>query len=100
MHGLAARAEGICARLLSAAAPHRDAEAVSQLDRLDRQILSLSSRQIAAFLLQPLIGRILDGGAGGYRDVLAVSQALYAEMAASTRYHGGLLDSCLRRLNG
>lgn len=100
VHDLARRAEGICSRLLAAAAPHRDAAAVSQLDRLDRQILSLASRQIAAFLLQPLIGRILDGGAGSYRDVLAVSQALYGEMAASTRYHGGLLDSCLQRLNG
>jgi hypothetical protein len=97
---LSRRGESICSRLLGRGDRRDDQELLAELDGIDREILSLSSRQIAAFLLQPLIGRILDGSGrtGGYREILTVSRDLYSQMASSTHYHSGLLQLALRHL--
>jgi hypothetical protein len=75
-------------------------EAVAGLAKVDRGILSLASRQIAGFLFQPLIRRILDNPEGprDYAQALATSKQLYEEFLASACYHGALLRKSLGRL--
>lgn len=79
---------------------HGSGEAVAGLAKVDQDILSLASRQIAGFLFQPLIRRILDNPEGprDYAQALATSRQLYEELLASASYHGGLLHKTLERL--
>ncbi|MBN2554190.1 MAG: motility associated factor glycosyltransferase family protein [Spirochaetales bacterium] len=73
---------------------------VPALAEVDRQIMSLASRQIAGFLFQPLIRDILGESADGrdFEGVLDTSQKLYRELKASAFYHGQLIRKCLERL--
>lgn len=75
-------------------------EAVAGLAKVDQEILSLASRQIAGFLFQPLIRRILDNPEGprDYAQALATSRQLYDELLASASYHSALLHKSLERL--
>jgi hypothetical protein len=73
---------------------------VAGLAKVDQDILSLASRQIAGFLFQPLIRRILDNPEGprDYAQALATSRQLYDELLASASYHSALLHKSLERL--
>ncbi len=75
-------------------------EAIAGLSKVDQDILSLASRQIAGFLFQPLIRRILDNPEGprNYVQALATSRQLYDELLASASYHSALLHKSLERL--
>jgi hypothetical protein len=67
------------------------------LEEVDRQILGLASRQVAGFLFQPLIRKVLGGRAGSYREALELSAELYRELADSAGYQAGLLRRALGR---
>jgi hypothetical protein len=69
----------------------------SALEEVDRQILGLASRQVAGFLFQPLIRKVLGGAAGSYREALELSAELYRELADSAGYQAGLIRRTLRR---
>jgi len=75
-------------------------ELVPVLAEVDQQIMALASRQIAAFLFQPLIHEILENPEGGddFNQVLATSRDLYRNLEASASYHSKLLEKCLERL--
>jgi hypothetical protein len=79
---------------------HASGEAVAGLAKVDQEILSLASRQIAGFLFQPLIRRILDEPEGprDYAQALGSSRQLYEELLASASYHSELLYKSLKRL--
>ncbi len=73
------------------------------LDRLDKKILDLSSRQVAGFLIQGLIRKIIDAGARPLRsdetrankrleDVFETTEAIYKELLESARFHLDLLN--------
>ncbi len=68
-----------------------------ELEEVDRQILGLASRQVAGFLFQPLIRKVLGGKAGSYREALELSAELYRELADSAGYQAGLLRRALQR---
>ncbi len=74
-------------------------DVLSELAKVDRDILELSSRQIAGFLFQPLVRRILDHpeGPADYAEALANSRTLYRELEASASYHLRLLSVTGRR---
>lgn len=63
------------------------------LDRIDGEILEVSSRNIAAFLIQSFIHRIQGGtqAAAGSPAVLAASRDMYAGIRESALYQGELL---------
>ncbi len=67
------------------------------LEEVDRQILGLASRQVAGFLFQPLIRKVLGAGAGNYREALELSAELYRELADSAGYQAGLIRRTLER---
>jgi hypothetical protein len=69
----------------------------SALEEVDRQILGLASRQVAGFLFQPLIRKVLGGAAGSYREALELSAELYRELADSAGYQAGLIRRTLER---
>lgn len=95
--GLAREALALCARARSTDAPTRS-RALARLDDLDRRILEVSSRQVAGFLFQPLIQKILDGAApAGGKEGLALSEQLYAELADSAGYQAALIDRARKR---
>jgi hypothetical protein len=72
--------------------------ALERLDAVDRRILGVSSRQVAGFLFQPLIQKILDGAAAsGAREGLELSEQLYAELADSSTYQASLIARALER---
>ena len=79
---------------------HGSGASVAGLAKVDQDILSLTSRQIAGFLFQPLIRRVLDNPEGprDYAQVLATSRQLYEELLASASYHSGLLHKTLERM--
>jgi hypothetical protein len=64
---------------------------------VDRQILRLASRQVAGFLFQPLIRRILGGSPGTYREALELAAELYRELADSAGYQASLIRQALGR---
>ncbi len=74
-------------------------DVLSELAKLDREILDLSSRQIAGFLFQPLVRRILDNpdGPADYAQALADSKTLYQELEDSASYHLRLLSGAGQR---
>jgi len=79
-----------CGKLRNQLREKRDVEQTLKLmHNLDRRILELSSRQIAGFLLQPLIEKInrrnSNQPAGG--DVIDITQNLYEELLNSAKYH-------------
>jgi hypothetical protein len=71
--------------------------AAAGLEEVDRQILGLASRQVAGFLFQPLIRKVLGGSAGSYREALELSAELYRELADSAGYQAGLIRRALER---
>jgi hypothetical protein len=64
---------------------------LARLDEADRRILSLEGRDVAGFLLPP-VSEIAGGRAGGLDESLARSEALYAKVVASARYHLEILS--------
>lgn len=87
---LCARAEGQARSLRS--------QLLRRLEAVDRRILALSSRQVAAFLLQPLIQKIIDGaGTTGEAGGLELSSQLYRELAESSSYQEALIARALER---
>jgi hypothetical protein len=101
---VASRARQACGRLRqdalrSGTRGEGQAQLYRELDELDAAILELSSRNVAGFLFQGLIQRILDcPRADGPPDkILELSEELYAEIAASASYHLGLLDAATGR---
>jgi hypothetical protein len=78
--------------------PSLRSRALGLLEDVDRRILALSSRQVAAFLLQPLIQKIIDGaGPSGVADGLELSGQLYGELAESCSYQEALIARALAR---
>jgi len=79
-----------CGMLRSQLREKRDVEQTLKLmHNLDKRILELSSRQIAGFLLQPLIEKIslrnnYQPSAGA---VIDITQSLYEELLNSAKYH-------------
>jgi hypothetical protein len=67
------------------------------LEEVDRQILGLASRQVAGFLFQPLIRKVLGGTSSTFREVLELSAELYRELADSAGYQAALLRRSLAR---
>jgi len=100
LRDLAQRAEELCSRYGNTAETGEQAAVVEKLAEIDREILTVSSRQIAAFLFQPLVRRILDNPAGpdDPSTVMATSSQLYKEMAGSASYHLETLFQILQRL--
>jgi len=95
--GLAREALALCSRARLPDSRTRS-RALTRLDAVDRQILSLSSRQVAGFLFQPLIQKILDGAAPeGGKEGLALSEQLYAELADSAGYQAALIARARER---
>jgi hypothetical protein len=86
------------ARLASGRQP--GSAVVPLLEQIDREIMALASRQIAGFLFQPLIHRILEAPEAkpDFFQVLAASKELYRELMQSAGYHRGLLRKHLERL--
>jgi hypothetical protein len=87
------RLEGLARRGLERTA----AGDLAALEEVDRRILGLASRQVAGFLFQPLIRKVLGGASGGYRETLALSAELYRELADSAGYQGALIRQALTR---
>ncbi len=79
-----------CSRLRSQLREKRDVEqTLSTMHNLDKRILQLSSRQIAGFLLQPLIEKISrrNSNQPAAGDVIDITQSLYEELLSSAKYH-------------
>ena len=74
-----------------------DRRTAAQLDEVDAQILRLGSRQVAGFLFQPLIRKILGGESGSYREAVELTGELYGELAASAGYQAALIRRALER---
>jgi hypothetical protein len=75
---------------------------LARLDGIDRRILELSSRNVAGFLIQPLIHRILgtEARAASEADVLAASSEMYSGVAESARFQAEVLERAAARLPG
>jgi hypothetical protein len=75
-------------------------ELYRRLEEVDAGILALSSRNVAGFLFQPLIQRILDSPqtGGPPERILGVSEELYCEIEESAAYHLRLLGEAIRRV--
>jgi hypothetical protein len=89
-HGL------LCTRELSRLIARRGRcdPVIARLDGIDRRILEISSRNIAGFLIQPLIHRITGANTGNASEseVLAVSGEMYEGIAESARFHLSVLS--------
>ena len=101
---LSAEARAACGKLKAfdpsaAGAAEARAALFRELDRLDSEILGLSARNVAGFLFQGLIHRILDSAGGDHTagEVLEVSEELYRELEGSAAYHLDLIREALRR---
>jgi hypothetical protein len=73
---------------------------LSRLDRIDRRILALSTRNIAGFLIQGLIHRITGSGDKPASDaeVLAASSQMYEGVRESAAFQAEILQRAGRRL--
>ncbi len=75
-----------------------------KIDAIDSHILSSGSRQVAAFLLQPLIHKIMaespNRNGADTDGVLGLSKTLYTELEESALFHRKLLDRSIERLAG
>jgi hypothetical protein len=101
---LSGRGAGICRRLrdLEREGAIRGEAAAGlflELEGIDREILELSSRNVAGFLFQRLIHRIVDspGGSRTLSEVLELSEALYLELESSSSYHLELIQGFVTR---
>jgi hypothetical protein len=101
---LSARGRAACAKLKQSDPSPGQGRGIrsrlfQELDRLDSEILELSSRKVAGFLFPGLIRRILDSAGGGrsLTEVLNVSQDLYGELESSAEYHLRLIEGAKRR---
>ena len=93
---LARRGLRLCARLRE---PGPNPGAAEELDGVDRRILQAASRQVAGFLFQPLIQKIL-GSAGkpdSFAGALELSEDLYRELADSASFQSQLISRTLAR---
>lgn len=74
-----------------------DQHRVEKLNRIDAQILSMSSRDVASFLLQSLIRRIEHESEqeSASSDPLKSSKELYTELKGSASYHVEHLEKAL-----
>jgi len=104
LRGLSARGGTVCRRLRrlvsrGAAEARARSGLLMELDRIDADILELSSRNVAGFLFQGLIHRIVDapGGERTLPEVLELSEALYDELEASGAYHLELVRTAVSR---
>ncbi len=80
----------------AAAGPGAAAQALAEIDRCDRRMLSLGSRDVLSFLMQPLIHAVMHGPAAG--DPLARTRELYGQIARSAAVHQRLVAQALARL--
>jgi hypothetical protein len=101
LEGFAARAVSVCRRLPGPEGGGPDAAPTGvfvELDRIDAEILAVSSRNVAGFLFQDLIRRILDspGGRRSLQEVMQLSEELYRELSSSAAWHRELLEGALR----
>ncbi len=80
---------------LSSAGGDDITEQLHQLDELDRSILSISGRQVAAFLLSPLLDEIerSQEPSADLSAVLSTSLRLYREILGSADYHMNLFSN-------
>ncbi len=71
-----------------------------RLDEVDRGILDLSTRNIAGFLIQPLIHGIVGGKAVNENEaeVLSASERMYEGIIDSARYHRAVLGRARKTL--
>lgn len=67
------------------------------LDEVDRRILSHASREMAGFLMQPLINDIVSSR-GDAKDAVEASRRLYQELAQTSELHAALVREALRVL--
>ncbi len=99
---LADQGLNICRSLGSSPIPGRAVDhAFKELNKLDKRILKLSSRQVAGFLFQSLIQKILKSADGkkSLTEVLKTTGNIYRELKQSSRYHIDLINRSLTRLN-
>ncbi len=101
----AAAGEGALANaaLAAAVAAGSDPRSVlARLDAVDRRILDVSSRNIAGFLIQPIIHSVQGGSdrAGDASEVLARSAKMYEGIADSARYQSALIRRAIGELAG
>jgi len=75
------------------------AGAIEALEVLDHRIMKASSRQVAGFLFQPLIHRILDSSGGTGEQALKLSEELYRELESSACYQEALIRESLSRFS-
>jgi len=70
------------------------ASLLSRLDGLDRRILELSSRNIAGFLMQGLIHKIMgnESKKSDEKQIVSVSEEMYRGIAESARFHCTILS--------
>ncbi|MGC9312174.1 MAG: hypothetical protein ACP5IA_05740 [Sediminispirochaetaceae bacterium] len=87
--------EGILNSLPSSSGREELTEQLQQLDELDRAILQVSGRQVAAFLLTPLLDEIEGTHDSGtdLASVLSISLRLYREIFSSAEYHLNLFSN-------
>jgi hypothetical protein len=80
-----------------------DREYLESLARIDGEILSMSSRHVASFLLQSLIRRIegenQERKGSGALHPLKSSRDLYGELKQSAAYHVKLLEKALLKIH-
>jgi hypothetical protein len=70
------------------------------LDGIDRQILEISARNVAGFLIQSVIHRVQGAGdrKASASEVLANSSEIYSGILDSARYQGELLQRAIELL--
>ncbi len=74
---------------------------LQRLDRIDAAILELASRQVAGFLLHPLIQELTQRGPDASpAGAVEASRRLYGELQGSARYHRSLLQRRLGSFGG
>ncbi len=76
------------------------ARVLARLDDIDHRILDVSSRNIAGFLIQPLIHRIVgtQSRAGSGAEVLEASAGIYAGVTESAAFQAEVLERAAERL--
>ena len=73
-----------------------DAHVLERLNRIDRQVMGNTSRQMVGFLMQPLIQRITEGDEDA-SDPIQRTKEIYQEILRSARHHLPLVqDAALR----
>lgn len=91
--------EAVKTRLSAAPPDHEidrhETQLLQKLDKIDHRILNMSERQVAAFLITPILQEIETraGQTGSMVENLELSQHLYKELVTSVDFHLGLFSN-------